>query len=129
MDVTCLEVVGLEQWPRATRLVPLYTSFPEKAAGGAVGSPGCSWSVDAELTRQLLATGFEVVEADLAVVECGVEVCELGEDLGLVDLGGLHGLVGLVGLFRPLSSSLLLGLLLGLLVAIALQLPEGGAPA
>lgn len=129
MDVTCLEVVGLEQWPPATHVEPAYTTFPEKAAGGAVAPPGYSCSVDAELTRQLLATGFEVVEADLAVVEGGVEVCELGEDLGLVDLGGLHGLFRLVGLFSPLSSSLLLGLLLGLLVAIALQLPEGGAPA
>ena len=65
----------------------------------------------------------------LDVVEGRVQVGELGEHGRLVDLG-CRGVPGRRGRrLGPLSASLLLGPLLGLLVAISLELPEGGAPA
>jgi hypothetical protein len=87
-------------------------------------------SVDAQKAGQLLAAGLEVVEADLPVVERGVQVGQLRQDSGLVDLARAGGFVVCFGtLLGPLGSPLLLGPLAGLLVAVSLQLAEGGASA
>src|SRR5262245_2535375 len=86
-------------------------------------------SVDAQLARQLFAASLEVVEGDSSVVEGGVQVGALGQDRGLVGLGRVAStVVGAVTLLGPLRFPLELGLSFGLLVAVALELPEGGTP-
>jgi hypothetical protein len=58
-----------------------------------------------------------------------VQVGQLGEDRGLVDLRRGGVVARCSTLLGSLGSPFLLGPLAGLLVAVALQLPEGGAPA
>jgi hypothetical protein len=84
-------------------------------------------SVHPELAGQLVASGLEVLEAHLSVVEGGVQLGQLRQDLGLVDLGSGITLL-LVALFRSLSPALELGLRFGLLVAVPLELAEGRSP-
>jgi len=58
-----------------------------------------------------------------------VQVGELCQHRGLVGLGrGRRCAVGVVTLLGPLGLPLLLGLGLGLLVAVSLELAEGGTP-
>jgi hypothetical protein len=80
------------------------------------------------LARQLVAARLEVLESHLPVVEGGVQLGQLRQDLGLVDLWrrGL-GLL-LLALLRALCPPLELGLGLGLLVAVPLELSEGRSP-
>jgi hypothetical protein len=85
-------------------------------------------SIDAELARQLIPASLEVVEAHLAVVEGGVELGELSQHGRLVDSRRGRPLVLLVILLRALVAPLELGPLLGLLVAVALQLSKRRSP-
>src|SRR5690606_15986347 len=63
-------------------------------------------------------------EADPPAVERGVQLGELGQDRGLVDLGG--GIVVVLATVGPLGAPLLLGALARLLVAVPLKLRERG---
>src|SRR5687768_7835070 len=74
--------------------------------------------LDVQEARELVATGFEVLEVDLPVVVGRVQVGELRQHRGLVDLRCL-GLVGrIAALLGTLCPPLLLGPLAGLLVAV-----------
>jgi hypothetical protein len=90
--------------------------------------PISSRSVDPKLAGQLVSTGLEVLEAHLPVVEGGVQLGELRQDRGLIDLRCGCLVASLVALLRTLGATLELGLCFGLLVAIPLELAEGRSP-
>jgi hypothetical protein len=89
-------------------------------------------SVDRELAGQLVAPGFEVLEADPAVVESGVQIGELRQDRRLIDLGSRCRSLTLIGCLLvgvgAVLPPLLFGLGFGLLVAVSLELAEGRSP-
>lgn len=93
---------------------------------GGGGAGGGSPSVDWKRPPQLVAASLELLDREGAGTERLLELGQGGQHIGVVGRlrRGLRGGRFFALLLGPSLSPLDLGLLLGLLVAVALQLPE-----